>query len=1220
MTSWEEGKKPLFKYLFFCPAFSRGTLLPRGSKGLGRETLQDSSNDGDSEDSRESSDGHLNLRISHEVDKKKISDSSGRSSPPHECLLGNEQQQQPGFSVSPNGGGVPLSLAAANTAAKRKMFRKSRKKASSPFSRHEEKEEEEGDDARGGDDSGGVRGSPSRGRLEERDVTRVSDEEEGKLATEVKEENLGTQKEGRLKKKKKTAVARENSRLRDTFRGSGGLRRSRTDSDSVPFRGLPGLEARSAAAAEKSEKRRPLLFKNNSQTPSFLPSKTATTRTTSRSTTRPRGATSKPQDAPPSVHNLSRPEKEAERRRREESFLRDSHSARNPLSFIPPDQVEKSETAWQPRFEGIQRVQQPVLRQSRSHESPVDLLLASLDDDKLGTLGRRPTSADRKGLSPEQVKELLRDDIRKAINSVVAISACGSYTSGVAVVRNKVVRRLRGGSKGDISQLSHLQLLEDEEAERQLKEGEKRTSGSRKDLRSLKFAGNPQVSYVGRGRIKNANLKSASPEKDVSYDFGSQAQVLEEKEEEEEEDEELLEDPLQAFMSSSSQMRSRSESSPKRKSQKMRLKSRSVSPIKTGGFRRGDNNKEKAKRKKDEGQKIDSEDGERSGSSEGKGRGSVRLEDEIENDGEEEEEEEEEENKEESSIPTHARMSPEGVEDEMNGLQDLFGLEVPAGKNSPASRNRGGIAKVAGTLSSKRPPSMAKFNSSGSKNDIAKRVFHSTNSAAGEGHNKASKDVNEEEEFRADQLPSFAKSYILPKVLKTKDVRAARERHLQKLKSSSSEGQDKDDEAFKFSMLKASLDYEASKLPYIQNKDGGGLDSLRRTLEQIAKEEGGKKNQQKKRKKKKSSTGTFGGSPHKLTRGPSRLTNKKPSIILPGNRKVAPKSNFTPGGSVEPSMVRLKGPGSLKSYINYVKKDNYVPLPILEPEKAVEAELYAESPDESRNSSRNSNQNKFSKLAMQINTMTEAHKSIVAQFESIRAKAEETAKHIKPAISKTHLAKRLSTQFEQEETLETVDFDAHKKKDLKQNQSILGQKTSKKSWISSPTKKRNSNALDLLDPGMPAPATGSSNESGYSSYSHTTSVDASSTVTSTTNTAPRKSSEFDMLLDDPPRPGWEDASEEMDRGASSLFFNDDEVSREWNDASILQDALAGKNLLAMLEEPKPKFTEALTKRNPDGASTLDLFIDRAAEFGANKHPALQKIMLEIESTKHIRGT
>jgi len=63
-----------------------------------------------------------------------------------------------------------------------------------------------------------------------------------------------------------------------------------------------------------------------------------------------------------------------------------------------------------------------------------------------------------------------------------------------------------------------------------------------------------------------------------------------------------------------------------------------------------------------------------------------------------------------------------------------------------------------------------------------------------------------EDVFVTDNLPQYAKSYILPKIMK-KDVVDARI-GLVKKGSSKSTSDDKSLEAFKFSMLKATLDFE----------------------------------------------------------------------------------------------------------------------------------------------------------------------------------------------------------------------------------------------------------------------------------------------------------------------------------------------------------------------------------------------------------------------------
>ena len=85
-------------------------------------------------------------------------------------------------------------------------------------------------------------------------------------------------------------------------------------------------------------------------------------------------------------------------------------------------------------------------------------------------------------------------------------------------------------------------------------------------------------------------------------------------------------------------------------------------------------------------------------------------------------------------------------------------------------------------------------------------------------------------EFRADQLPTYAKSYILPKVMNRNAVMEARLRRQEQKQSEKRKslettlrgkrkvsraykGEEAEDEMFKFSMIKASLQYQVSKMP-----------------------------------------------------------------------------------------------------------------------------------------------------------------------------------------------------------------------------------------------------------------------------------------------------------------------------------------------------------------------------------------------------------------------
>jgi hypothetical protein len=71
--------------------------------------------------------------------------------------------------------------------------------------------------------------------------------------------------------------------------------------------------------------------------------------------------------------------------------------------------------------------------------------------------------------------------------------------------------------------------------------------------------------------------------------------------------------------------------------------------------------------------------------------------------------------------------------------------------------------------------------------------------------------LGDDEVFVSDQLPNFAKSYILPKVMKkdSVDARMKKNETSEIQDNENVKEEDKSLEAFKFSMLKASLDYES---------------------------------------------------------------------------------------------------------------------------------------------------------------------------------------------------------------------------------------------------------------------------------------------------------------------------------------------------------------------------------------------------------------------------
>ncbi len=147
-----------------------------------------------------------------------------------------------------------------------------------------------------------------------------------------------------------------------------------------------------------------------------------------------------------------------------------------------------------------------------------------------------------------------------------------------------------------------------------------------------------------------------------------------------------------------------------------------------------------------------------------------------------------------------------------------------------------------------------------------------------------------------------------------------------------------------------------------------------------------------------------------------------------------------------------------------------------------------------------------------------------------------------------------------------------------------------------PVKKNKPNGADLLLD-FDAPATSSSgyatNETGNSA--------ASSTPAGTGSQQPPP---VDLL------------------GMEESFFKDKAEAR------MLDDAMVGNNLLAMVEEPRNKFNDMLSDllkatsgsgSSQAGSAMMDFFVDPTALFASERHPALQEVLKVLNKSKHFRG-
>ena len=547
-------------------------------------------------------------------------------------------------------------------------------------------------------------------------------------------------------------------------------------------------------------------------------------------------------------------------------------------------------------------------------------------------------------------------------------------------------------------------------------------------------------------------------------------------------------------------------------------------------------------------------------------------------------------------------------------------------------------------------------------------------------------DREETEDFIPDQMPTYARSYILPKVMKRSSVLEARRRRQEQKNqekrkslettrtgkrkvSSYIDADDAADEKFKWGMIKASLEYESSKLPA----------SLR---EESDEESGADDNDSKKR-----------------GRVPGKSESTKDFVrrerILDGSSKAIPAPN---------SLLPVKGPGQLRRYIKYVKDENYVPVPVLEPERAVDHGLFAKKGRKGARGESDMDE-LTSRSASRISNVTSAHNSITAQYENIVKlvkKASEASAEHKARLRK----KKSSMHYEDLDALGNVDLDvpqvsrATSRASSRESSRVPSRASSgvpgpnrrkrKKGRMPLPSldiediAEEESKAVGggevepdgrLLEP-PPAPTASSAGESGYSTGSYPTSLEAASTNGRTSAVAEdddlfglgiggggggfqksylraveEEDDELDQLMQEAIRIA-EESHGLGGRGANLLDDGstteqdgrttsqseaaalpdyvppDSEVYREWMDANILQDAMQGRNLLGMLEESKPKFNDDEASRGRAGErgggdpGTIDLFIDRHQPFNfiSERHPVLQEVLQLIHRTKTDRGS
>ena len=417
--------------------------------------------------------------------------------------------------------------------------------------------------------------------------------------------------------------------------------------------------------------------------------------------------------------------------------------------------------------------------------------------------------------------------------------------------------------------------------------------------------------------------------------------------------------------------------------------------------------------------------------------------------------------------------------------------------------------------------------------------------------------------FLSHEQPDYAKSYILPRVMQRDPIQARRLRRQQAPAKSS--GKSKSRDTFKFSMLKTTLDYE-SRMPQSQLQTSPP--SIMQRLPSLDK--GALANVP---------LGPFNSaSVHSLIQKRKRYRSRGSSMAssVSGAATVTSGGGGSSGGvynnNNSSSSNYCKGPGSLKSYIDYVQADGFVPFPVLEPEKGVEFALYADEPssqgiNEDSPGGAESSFNSRSSSRVSWRSLSNYHGDITSQFENIQSLAEESQKESAKFKKTLPPKKRLSTQYEE---MESLDFDFDPKP--------------KKPPLTSPVKKR-------PDPRGSNPSPPAGKRKGLL----------------------RKESEEE---DDDPLGGGNSKPLLEDRGtknggASSLFLL----------PSPFKDGVSGgsSDLLDFTKDDQATTTTDGLSATGDGESFLDLFIDRTSVFGSERHPALPSVAQKLDSNKQERG-
>ena len=480
----------------------------------------------------------------------------------------------------------------------------------------------------------------------------------------------------------------------------------------------------------------------------------------------------------------------------------------------------------------------------------------------------------------------------------------------------------------------------------------------------------------------------------------------------------------------------------------------------------------------------------------------------------------------------------------------------------------------------------------------------------------------EGEDAFAEEMPEFAKSYILSKPRQKKSI--------QRLHTVSEYGtQDAEDvynnpnvpEAFKFEMLKAALDYDGGlstgdkieKLQPIKNNRRGTRTSFGNAVAEF--DPSGFDNSFE------SGRTTRAGMNSRM----SSHSNKH-SSWSEGKRPKVKKKKSAPGADLVP----CTGPGSLRDYGEYLKAGGFVPVPVMDAEEGVKKGTFAlNKPTKDEGYDLESEWGIPG--AAQGNaaaTLDFAELSIQRQFDSIQEKyrlpeddqiiteeERQAANALKSMGFVPNTGEQKTDMLSGKGDSLLDDKTAGKKKPRRESLAKKAAAQAKKK----PKKKKafdddlfgDDDDEDDQNNTKNEPANGFAADSGYSS-ARKSSFGGSNPPVSSGSTLP-------PIFGD----GSSRGSDDEDLDSIMELDNDPTLKayqEELKEQRLLDEALKGQNLLGMMLEDKPKYgQQAESGTTVEGVDAIDLFLDPMSVFGSERHPALQEVLKQIEKQKEQRG-